>query len=306
MGISNDIAPKHKPKPPEPPKKDLPELEKGEVEVQINKGEHEPVIEDIAAEHLLNAKDQQNIENKSSEIDDFFSNSPNDTKQPSPNTPKNPSPPTQNQKPKKKHGCAIVITILLILVLIAVVVWKNKQNIRAFFGLDSTTTTTQSAYESISQDSSFNDSIQDAESTEPADQTPDSTSASIETDSKTVTINPSGSVSTSESTETTPETTPETASATPSTTLLIKVLNGNGISGSAATVKTAIESAGYRVSYIGNALTFTYQKTTIYYKTGKSAEATAIAAVLSAYQTVLYLNDQVVGDYDLVVVAGKT
>lgn len=104
----------------------------------------------------------------------------------------------------------------------------------------------------------------------------------------------------------TPETTPAPDSASDISTLKVKVLNGNGISGSAATIKTKLEGAGYTIGTVTNASKFTYTKTVIYYNTNKKAEADALAAVLTERQTEVILNASVTNTFDIVVVVGKT
>lgn len=87
--------------------------------------------------------------------------------------------------------------------------------------------------------------------------------------------------------------------------VVIQVLNGNGVTGSADKVKSLLISSGYTVSKIANARKFTYPDTLIYYKTGQEAVATDIKATLTGYQTTIENSDTIVGSYDIIVVVGK-
>jgi len=131
----------------------------------------------------------------------------------------------------------------------------------------------------------------------------------------------------SQSTTETPteQTTKEAATATPSTQnnsatttpmtatqpedtkadLAIKVLNGNGISNSADSVKKTLINAGYTIDKVANAKSFSYTKTYIYHKTGKEKEANAIQIVLSGRNCIIEKSDSIVGTYDIIVVVGK-
>ena len=86
----------------------------------------------------------------------------------------------------------------------------------------------------------------------------------------------------------------------------MQVLNGNGISGSASSVRDQLVAAGFVVDKVANASRFTYTKTTIYFKTGKDAEAELVKSALTGHDVESFNNDAVVGDYDVIVVVGKT
>lgn len=103
-----------------------------------------------------------------------------------------------------------------------------------------------------------------------------------------------------------PQAAPSTASETATNaSVKLRVLNGNGISGSAATIKDILVAAGYTVDKVSNATNFNYTNTTIYYNTGKSAQAESVKKTLSSYSVVLYENPGVTKTYDIIVVAGK-
>ena len=88
-------------------------------------------------------------------------------------------------------------------------------------------------------------------------------------------------------------------------TIKLKVLNGNGISGSAAGIKTQLTDAGFTVSSVTNARTFTYPATIIYYHTDKEAEATLVKDSITGKETSLELSDAITPQHDVVVVVGK-
>lgn len=85
----------------------------------------------------------------------------------------------------------------------------------------------------------------------------------------------------------------------------IKVLNGNGITGSAAILQKVLTDNGFTIDSVSNASRFTYATTIIYYNTGKLAEAELAKATLTNYSVTTTENAQVAGIYDLVIVVGK-
>lgn len=87
-------------------------------------------------------------------------------------------------------------------------------------------------------------------------------------------------------------------------TIKIKILNGSKVSGLAQEAKTKLEDDGYKIDSIGTAKNF-YQKTVIYYATGKENYATEIQLALGNQGARLELNDSLVGAYDLLIVIGK-
>ncbi len=101
-------------------------------------------------------------------------------------------------------------------------------------------------------------------------------------------------------TTSTPATTPTTPAATPIT---VKVLNGNGVAGDANKVKALLEAAGISVSATGNAKTFGYATTIVYYVAGKKDAADKTAAALTGYQ-VTTTENAVAEGYDALVVVG--
>ncbi len=94
-------------------------------------------------------------------------------------------------------------------------------------------------------------------------------------------------------------------SAVINSSVSLKVLNGNGISGSAEKVATTLKTAGFEPAKSGNASKYTYEDTYIYYKTGKEDAANAIKSALSGRSCILQNSDSIVGQYDVIIVVGK-
>jgi len=108
-------------------------------------------------------------------------------------------------------------------------------------------------------------------------------------------------------TATSTETAPETTTAAPTidkSSVIMEVLNGNGIKGSADTIRDQLVTAGFKVSRVTNAKNFNYATSIIYFKTGKDAEANIIKEILTNLQTTTQNSDSIVGDYDVIVVVG--
>jgi len=62
----------------------------------------------------------------------------------------------------------------------------------------------------------------------------------------------------------------------------ILVLNGNGLSGAAATASHRVHRLGYRVAGVGNARRTDYARTIVMYRPGREDEATRLAKDLGA------------------------
>jgi len=97
-----------------------------------------------------------------------------------------------------------------------------------------------------------------------------------------------------------------TSSEITKSTVSIKLLNGNGINRSAATVKKELENAGFTISKVTNADSFQYTNSTIYYKTGQERAADLVkAALVSHSAATTELSDAKAGSYDIVIIIGK-
>jgi len=281
MGISGDIRPRKpkqiKTKPAEEPViEEVPKLEEGEEIVQIHR--HEAP----AFEHFRDEKEE--------EIDDFFAGTyrqPEEEREEYP-VQKKIKRNTQNNSKWLKVGIAVLVIILIV-----ILVKQNLNTIYKFIGLDellgesSPDTTNTNSYETLSTDYTNNT-------------TGTSTNSTTSTNSGTTAIS-TGSVA-----ATTPAVAPVTAPATTlnKSSVKVSVLNGNGIAGSAAGIKTTLTAAGYTISNLSNAKVFTYATTMVYYKTGKTEYATDIKNTLTSKTVEIKESNTIAGVYDLVVVAG--
>ncbi len=291
MGIGNDITPKIKKTVEtkievQPEKIDEPDKDPGQIEVPIDRtGIHKPVYEDIfhdhhnPFEHLDDDSDSLEHE-KEKDFQSFFADKSKQT-------------PT----PHKKSHWFIYIIIVLVVGFFALLAYQNYDTILKKLGISDNTQSTNSSNSSsdkgveIINGQDYTDSTNDANSN--ANNAADA-NAQASADTNTT---PAAST-------TTPATTPQTTTIERST-ISLRVLNGNGISGSAASVKDKLVAAGYTVGKVTNASKFTYVNTTLYYNTGKEAAAKQIAADLSDRTTSLFENPQVTGSNDVIVVVGK-
>lgn len=89
------------------------------------------------------------------------------------------------------------------------------------------------------------------------------------------------------------------------TAITLKVLNGNGVAGSADEVTALLKAAGFSPAKSGNARKFTYPESIVYYKTGEKEAANLVKAALPDLSTTLTNSDSIVGTYDVIVVVGK-
>ena len=110
-----------------------------------------------------------------------------------------------------------------------------------------------------------------------------------------------------EETTTPTETKPETAAETiDKAKISIQVLNGNGIAGDAAKVKATLEKDGWTVKNVGNANSFKYDNTLVYYKTGQEEAGKEVGDTLkSAGKQTGIQESKSLKAYDVQVVTGK-
>lgn len=85
----------------------------------------------------------------------------------------------------------------------------------------------------------------------------------------------------------------------------IKILNGSGKDGQAQEAKALLENSGYAVSEIGTAKNI-YKTTVIYYKKGDSEIADLLAKTLNSYKVKTIEDSQIVENFDLLIVIGKS
>lgn len=131
-----------------------------------------------------------------------------------------------------------------------------------------------------------------------SDASPTATASVTETASPTA----SETVSASES-----ATTSATTSITNYSSKKLRIVNGNGITGEAASVKSTLEKAGFTIESTGNA-SKTYEKTTIYYNGDANKDfAEALGASLpTSYRNAEFIKSETVsGVYDAIIALGN-
>lgn len=274
MGISDDIRRNKKITPPKVEEKEKP-LGPDEIRIRYARDRDEEETSSLKHE-------------RSQMEDDFFGDEPehfishhetNDTNE---NKPKGVAKQhglnQMNQNISAKKGNPMTKwVILLVLILIALLAWQNWDKISSLIGLNN-----QNSAKEDANLEEYNSSVSGT----------DYTTGSTPTDT-------SGA-------STSPEATQSQTPTIDKSQITIQILNGNGITGSAASVKNTLVSAGFTVDSVLNAYKFTYQTSIIYYKTGQSAEADAIKQALPNRQLELINDDEIAGNYDIVVVVGKT
>jgi len=88
------------------------------------------------------------------------------------------------------------------------------------------------------------------------------------------------------------------------TKIIIKILNGSGKSNIASQTQDVLEKAGFSVSETGTAKSV-YNKSIIYYAADKEESAKLVADSLKDYEISLEYDNDIVGEFDLLVVIGK-
>lgn len=170
-----------------------------------------------------------------------------------------------------------VVIILVILSLVILIIWQNYPTIKSFLDGSVKEQNDQSLNEILnSTNDSINKTDENITANEESDQTPaESQAISSPTIDKA--------------------------------SISISVLNGSGVKSAANTLAELLVADGFTIKYTGNARSFNYQNTIIYFKTGKDAEANLIKTSLDAsHQTEIEESNTVTGNlYDIVVVAGK-
>ena len=276
MGISNDITPKHLPK---------------------RKSEEEN-ISHIAAKtadfDILSLSDTSGSELPASEIEDsgqekkksndrlaeefFDKKSFKEVKKTKPA-----QEPSQSASPDipKKQSSLLNIKFLwtLFVILLMILGWQNFDFIKKLF-----------VKETVSVETS-----QQATDT-PTEQTSETSQAETQTTTPT-TQAPTSPITTAPATP--------VPVAIDKASITIKVLNGNGITGRAATVTSLLTTAGFKVSSTTNAKRFTYATTIVYFHDGKQAEADLVKAALPTYSVTTVMDNSVTSTTNLVVVVGK-
>ena len=176
---------------------------------------------------------------------------------------------------KKKGNPMTKWVVFLIIILVLLLVYQNYSYIEGFFNSEIDSKTEESNESSLYENDYTTETLDTTEENE-----------SITDESETNEESTTSSI------------------ATDRASLNISVLNGNGISGSAKEVKTMLESVGFSISHVGNALKFSYVNTNIYYNNGKVTEAEDLKNALLNRTCELFENSSVTGNYDMVVVVG--
>jgi len=174
-----------------------------------------------------------------------------------------------HERPRSRyHWIYTLIIILAVFALIGVVIWQNLDLVKSYISGSYKQKNSQNLNDIIS---TTNDSLKKYDNSQ-------------------------------NTTSTQAATSPQAAAPAPvdKSTIVISVLNGSGIKNSASSV------AGFNVKSTGNARSFNYAKTFIYYKDGKQEAANLVKDALTGRQTEASLNNSLVGNvYDVVVVVGK-
>lgn len=272
MGISDDIHPAIRPHPKKKPQEKP--LEPDEIKIKYSREEDEE--DDDSLKHQRSQMEDDFFDDFRTKQKNYY-NEENTRQQieKSEEEPKIINKKETAPQPKKHGNPMTKWVVLLVLILIALLVWQNWSKISKVIGWDDK-----------------------ADSTE--ESLPNYSSATTGTDYTN---------GTTSSTPTATSTPAPAATTTPSidqSKITIQLLNGNGISGSANQVKTQLVAAGFTIDSVTNARKFSYPSSIIYYKTGKSAEADLVKSALSDRQCELTNSDTIVGNYDIVVVIGKT
>jgi len=133
---------------------------------------------------------------------------------------------------------------------------------------------------------------------------PDGTSTKTSTASPTSTTSESATVTTSPESTPTPSVTVSAAQATSFADAVIRVANGNGVSGEAKKIASALEAKGYKVTQANNA-SKQYSQTIIYYKTGNEELAEALKeAIKDQYSATVQKSDTISSNFNAVIALG--
>lgn len=186
------------------------------------------------------------------------------------------------EKPSKKQGNPMTKwVVLLIIILVALLVWQNYSKILEVVGLNKLLNTSNE-----SELESYDSNLQGTDYTSQSSLSADTSSTNANQNQASIAETPATSIDKSK--------------------ITIKILNGNGISGSAGAVKDQLVQAGFIVDKVANAYNFKYENSIVYFNTGMNVEAELIKTTLSDRQCEVVNDDSVVGNYDIVIVVGKS
>jgi cytoskeletal protein RodZ len=184
----------------------------------------------------------------------------------------------EKTKPSKKTKSLwlVILLILLVLLLISVAVYQNLDLIkRKILKTPDNSTTTQTK--------EVNLPATDTASTQP---TQDSSQTSTPTATDPATTQPATPVPIDKQSFT------------------IRVSNGNGLKASADKVGNILTTAGFKVVSVGNAGSYGYKTTIIYYKSGKDTQANMVKDALSSRSVSTELSTTL-KTYDILVIVGS-
>lgn len=183
--------------------------------------------------------------------------------------------PAEKEKPKEKRPkLLILVLVVLLLLMVAAAVYQNFDQIKKLFLTDKNISTTSETAKEIS-----------------------ATTETASTNNQTAT------------TTTPPATTEQPAAAATAPAVIdkssftIRVSNGNGVSGSGYKVASSLKSLGFNVVSTGNASTYNYKTTIVYYQAGKEAEANLVKDAL-ATRTVSTELSATLTSYTILVIVG--
>ena len=169
------------------------------------------------------------------------------------------------------------VTIFTVIALIGVVIWQNFDLVKSYYNGSHKAKNNQNLNDIIS---STNDSLKNYNNSSQAQTSPQTAIAAPQTSTVAPPIDKS--------------------------TIVISVLNGSGVKNSASSVTSILKQAGFTVKGTGNARSFNYANTFIYYREGKQEAANLVKDALSNRETEAVLNNAVVGKvYDIIIVVGK-
>ena len=235
--------------------------------------EHKKVSEDSAEQRLDSEETTRYNSEKTEDLEDDFFHDYNETK-------------PKTKKVKEEHNSdgflfqnlnAKNVTWLLIIALAIVVLYQNFESIKGLFVQpDATSKNSNSSDEYYEGTTSKNSNLSTL------------TNSNIN-ENTNLSSTPVGSA----------------PAAIDKSSIILKVLNGNGIAGSADTVSATLKAAGFSPAKSANARKFTYPESIIYYKTGQEEAANLVEAALPELVATIENSDSVVGTFDVIVVVGK-
>ncbi len=294
MGISNDIKPKkvyypvrhqHRGSKSRSDHFEVPEEDELITETPLEEIPKEPASPQIKRTPVEKFDEEKKPESHASHTkeeieDDFFS----DYNQPEVNKPEiTPKARIIRLSPGR-------IVSMLFIVLVVVLVSQNFKSIKGAIIPEQKKTITQSKDQNNSNLTQY------------TSESNDNANTSL---NQNTNINPTIVANTNTNENQTPPPEVTTASEIDKSTISLKVLNGSGITGAGNIVSKQLQEKGFTVSSTGNAKSFSYSQTYVYYKTGKQAEADLITNSITGKTMTVEQNDNAVGTADVVVVVGK-